>query len=323
LANWQLTIGSWQLKEAVMFRKLLVPLDGSQLAANALPSALALAQASDGLVLLLRVPVYQKQSLPAKVTAVYNRLRPPEEKEWVRHRVERYLRSVRLVTLGREIAFETLVIDGDPAGVIVDTAEAQDVDLIVMSTHGRGGLVRWWLGSVTEKVLRATTRPILIVSSDKLPTRTLVTLDGSTAAEAALEPARYMADTLGTPLYLLRVLEPLEMAEDDPDISSQEAADLNNRGGTARRSRLPGSYQRRFARHPLLQSSNLLETAISSSSATVADLAARKVIRAVLVVWEYSNVLWETCRVAKPVLISCHTQRLYWSQDIHTREQNR
>jgi nucleotide-binding universal stress UspA family protein len=234
LANWQLTIGSWQLKEAVMFRKLLVPLDGSQLAANALPSALALAQASDGLVLLLRVPVYQKQSLPAKVTAVYNRLRPPEEKEWVRHRVERYLRSVRLVTLGREIAFETLVIDGDPAGVIVDTAEAQDVDLIVMSTHGRGGLVRWWLGSVTEKVLRATTRPILIVSSDKLPTRTLVTLDGSTAAEAALEPARYMADTLGTPLYLLRVLEPLEMAEDDPDISSQEAADLNNQVEAAR-----------------------------------------------------------------------------------------
>jgi nucleotide-binding universal stress UspA family protein len=234
LVHWQLSMGNCQLKEAVMFKKILVPLDGSQLATNALSPALALAKSADGLVLLLRVPVYQKQTLPAQVTAVYNRLRPPEEKEWVQQRVERYLRSVRQMALGQEIEFETLVIDGDPAGVIVDTAESQDVDLIIMSTHGRGGLVRWWLGSVTEKVLRATARPILIVSSDELPTRTLVTLDGSTAAEAALEPARYLAGTLGTPLYLLRVLEPLEMAEDDPDISSKEAADLNNQVEAAR-----------------------------------------------------------------------------------------
>jgi nucleotide-binding universal stress UspA family protein len=210
-----------------MFKKILVPLDGSQLATNALPPALALAKGAGGLLILLGVPVYQKQTLPPAVTAVYNRLRPPEEKEWVRQRVERYLRSVRQMALGQEIAFETLVIDGDPAGVIVDTAESQDVDLIIMSTHGRGGLARWWLGSVTEKVLRATTRPILIVGSDKLPRRTLVTLDGSAAAEAALEPARYLAQRLGTPLYLLQVLEPLETAETDADLPAQEAAALH------------------------------------------------------------------------------------------------
>jgi nucleotide-binding universal stress UspA family protein len=215
------------LKEVAMFKKILVPLDGSQLATNALPLALVLAKVADGLVVLLRVPVYQKQTLPAAVTAVYNRLRPPEEKEWVRQRVERYLKSVRQMTLGQEIAYETLVIDGDPAGVIVDTAESQDADLIIMSTHGRGGLVRWWLGSVTEKVLRATTRPILIVSSDKLPTRTLVTVDGSAAAEAALEPARYLAQRLGTPLYLLYVLEPLETAETDTDLPAEEAEALH------------------------------------------------------------------------------------------------
>jgi nucleotide-binding universal stress UspA family protein len=234
LFHWRLSMGNCQLKEAVMFKKILVPLDGSQLATNALSPALALAKSTDGLVLLLRVPVYQKQTLPAQVTAVYNRLRPPEEKSWVRQRAERYLRSVRQMALGRDIAFETLVIDGDPAGVIVDTAEAQGVDLIVMSTHGRSGLARWWLGSVTEKVLRAATRPLLIVSSDRLPTRTLVTLDGSTAAEAALEPARYVAGAFGTPLHLLRVLEPLELAEDSPDVSAQEAAELHNQVEAAR-----------------------------------------------------------------------------------------
>jgi hypothetical protein len=124
-----------------------------------------------------------------QVTAVYNRLRPPEEKSMGAAARGTLSQIGATDGPGPGNCFETLVIDGDPAGVIVDTAEAQDVDLIVMSTHGRGGLARWWLGSVTEKVLRAT-RPILIVSSDRLPTRTLVTLDGSTAAEAALEPAR-------------------------------------------------------------------------------------------------------------------------------------
>jgi nucleotide-binding universal stress UspA family protein len=211
-----------------MFKKLLLPLDGSQLAINALPPAIALAKVGNGPIILLRVPVYQKQTVPAAAMAVYNRLRPPEEQEWVRQRIERYLKSVRLRDLSQEIDFKTLVIDGDPASVIVDTAEAHDIDLIIMSTYGRSGLARWWLGSVTEKVLRATTRPILIVRSGKLPTRTLVTLDGSVSAEAALEPACAMARLLGTPLYLLRVLEPLEEIEEAPDIEAPEAAALRD-----------------------------------------------------------------------------------------------
>lgn len=207
----------------MLFNKILVPLDGSQLATNALQPAMFVAKATGGLILLLRVPVYQKTKLPERVTAVYNRLRPPEEKVWVQQRVERYLRSVRQLALGQEIRFETLALDGDPASVIVDTADSQDVDLIIMSTHGRGGLARWWLGSVTEKVLRATKRPILIVRSEALPTRTLVTLDGSAAAEEALDPAQEMARLFGTQLYLLRVLEPLEDDDDEDDEETEPA----------------------------------------------------------------------------------------------------
>jgi nucleotide-binding universal stress UspA family protein len=223
-----------------MFKKMLVPLDGSKLAASALPTALFMAKATDGLILLLRVPVYQKTRLPEKVTAVYNRLRPPEEKQWVQQRVERYLKSVRQLALGQEINFEALVVDGDPASVIVDTAESEEIDLIIMSTHGRGGLARWWLGSVTEKVLRATNRPILIVRSEALPTRTLVTLDGSAAAEEALAPAQTMARLFGTPLTLLRVLEPLEADEEDEadsetNLPAAEIAELSDRVMQARR----------------------------------------------------------------------------------------
>jgi len=210
----------------MLFKKILVPLDGSQLATNALQPAMFLAKATGGLILLLRVPVYQKTKLPERVTAVYNRLRPPEEKVWVQQRVERYLRSVRQLALGQEIRFETLALDGDPASVIVDTAESQDVDLIIMSTHGRGGLARWWLGSVTEKVLRATKRPILIVRSEALLTRTLVTLDGSAVAEEALAPAKEMARLFGTPLYLLRVLEPLEDDDDYDDETEPSNAEI-------------------------------------------------------------------------------------------------
>jgi nucleotide-binding universal stress UspA family protein len=210
----------------MLFNKILVPLDGSQLATNALQPAMFVAKATGGLILLLRVPVYQKTKLPERVTAVYNRLRPPEEKQWVQQRVERYLKSIRQMALGQEIRFETLVLDGDPASVIVDTAESQDVDLIIMSTHGRGGLARWWLGSVTEKVLRATGRPILIVHSEAMPTRTLVTLDGSAASEAALDPALAMARLFGTPLYLLRVVEPLE-TDDEAELPTEKVAELS------------------------------------------------------------------------------------------------
>jgi nucleotide-binding universal stress UspA family protein len=210
----------------MLFNKILVPLDGSQLATNALQPAMFVAKATGGLILLLRVPVYQKTKLPERVTAVYNRLRPPEEKQLVQQRVERYLKSIRQMALGQEIRFETLALDGDPASVIVDTAESQDVDLIIMSTHGRGGLARWWLGSVTEKVLRATGRPILIVHSEAMPTRTLVALDGSAASEAALDPALAMARLFGTPLYLLRVVEPLE-TDDEAELPTEKVAELS------------------------------------------------------------------------------------------------
>ena len=75
-----------------------------------------------------------------------------------------YLESIRRSRASPTCTLQTQVIEGnDAAAVIVDTAEAEAVDLIAMSTHGRTGLKRWVYGSVTEKVLRGARCSMLII----------------------------------------------------------------------------------------------------------------------------------------------------------------
>jgi nucleotide-binding universal stress UspA family protein len=99
----------------------------------------------------------------------------------------------------------------------VDTAVAHQVDLIVMSTHGYSGVTRWLMGSVTEKVLRCTPCPILIVRSPAPINKILITLDGSELAERALDPGLAVAHKLDAKICLLRVaadmlINPMEFA---------------------------------------------------------------------------------------------------------------
>lgn len=140
--------------------KILVALDGSVLAESALSNALDLAEKNDAKLSLLRA--VEIHALPgtdkveAQVLAI--------------HEAEDYLAAVvrRLADRGfRRV--ETHVWYGPPAAAIVEAATAQQADLIAMSTHGRSGLGRLLLGSVTESVLRGTTTPILIVRPDSAP----------------------------------------------------------------------------------------------------------------------------------------------------------
>jgi nucleotide-binding universal stress UspA family protein len=140
--------------------KILVALDGSILAEAALSSALDLAEKNDGTLSLLRAA--EAYALPGtdKVEAQVTAIREAEE----------YLAAVvrRLADRGfRRV--ETHVWYGPAAAAIVEAAAAQKADMIVMSTHGRSGLGRLILGSVTESVLRGTTIPILIVRADSAP----------------------------------------------------------------------------------------------------------------------------------------------------------
>jgi nucleotide-binding universal stress UspA family protein len=103
---------------------------------------------------------------------------------------------------------------GEAGQVILDTARDRGVDLIVMSTHGWGGLERWLYGSVADQVLRRAHVPVLLVpAACAVPwpaggaPRVVVPLDGSAFAEEAVAPATDLARALGADLLLVRVVD--------------------------------------------------------------------------------------------------------------------
>jgi len=156
--------------EVSMFenRKILVPLDGSELAERALRPALALARAVNSNVYLLRVvaagePMAESmrptgEQVEAALTAT-----DLEEKGVA----EAYLQSVFSRFENTRLFFDVQTTSGDVADTIVTYADDNHVDLIVISSHGRSGLGRWLHGSVAEKVLRGATCATLIVREQR------------------------------------------------------------------------------------------------------------------------------------------------------------
>ncbi|MFO7538401.1 MAG: universal stress protein [Chloroflexota bacterium] len=187
-----------------LFKKILVPLDGSKLAENALGAALVLAQAGNAELILLSVPVMKHVMVMPEYSG-YATLLPEQSLEESRRDFIEYLAHVRENRLPADLPVRLETVEGDEASVIVDRALAEQVDLIVMATHGRSGFSRWMMGSVTEKVLQQAHCPVLAVRSAEPIERMLITLDGSPVAEAALEPGLALAEALGADVTLLQV----------------------------------------------------------------------------------------------------------------------
>lgn len=198
-----------------MFKKILVPLDGSELAERALEPALALAQQVHGEVIVLSVPVLQHMFVTEP--AGYGFLLPEQSVDQSRHELLEYLQGVQKRCAHPDVTVHNLVEEGEEATVIVEAAAAHDIDLIVMSTHGRTGFTRWMLGSVTEKVLREAQCPVLVIRNDQPFQRLVITLDGSELAEQAVAPGLEIANSLGCQAYLFRVVPPLDV---DPHLIS-------------------------------------------------------------------------------------------------------
>ncbi|MGZ3600474.1 MAG: universal stress protein [Ktedonobacterales bacterium] len=213
-----------------MFKHILVPLDGSARAEQALPIAARIARTGGGVVTLLRVVDVQEWYGPYFVPT--GGLLPPggwtpESGANQQHEVaEAYLKgmaaSPELMTLKTTMT----VHEGTVANVILEETEHQEADLVVMSSHGRSGLSRWALGSVAEHVARHATVPVLILHENSSPLidlsqplRVLVPLDGSALARAALAPAIELLIALSAPapaeLHLLMVVAPYVMEEAD------------------------------------------------------------------------------------------------------------
>lgn len=148
---------------APALRRIVVPLDGSALARQALPLAVELAaRASSSLVLLRAIMPALEIAAGMPPSA---RIPPQTEDitEPMRESAQQELDALAEQLRGEVPHVAAMALIGPPAEVIVDEAAARHADLIVMATHGHSGLRRWALGSTTDKVLHTTSTPVLLV----------------------------------------------------------------------------------------------------------------------------------------------------------------
>lgn len=221
-----------------MFSRILVPLDGSQRAEQALPVAARIAQLSHGTIILLTVvttnlalgPYTQETFLTQEILDIAST------------KAVEYLANVAHSKQLEGIETKVAIYAGSAAATIVETAESRHADLIVMATHGDTGFKRWVVGSVAQQVARQSPAPVLVLrdggttpagpypdASRPLHTITaVVALDGSELAEEALSPAAQLVTALASPapgtLHLVRVVQ-LPETDYTPDLQRRKARD--------------------------------------------------------------------------------------------------
>ncbi len=180
-----------------MYERILVPLDGSEIAEGALPYAEGVARRLHSEVILLTA------CLPGE--SLERPLRAYLEK-----------RAEELKSLG--IKATQLVVWGNTASEILDFSEKNGIGLIIISTHGRTGPSFWPLGSIANKVLQRSRIPVLLIRSRELEAvirenelrKILVPLDGSQFAEGIIPYVEGLADGMNDEVMLLRVIEPMD-----------------------------------------------------------------------------------------------------------------
>lgn len=213
-----------------MYDEILLPYDGSDGAAIALYHAAEVAHWTDATIRLLYVADTTRHSVTTADTGVVDAL--VGKGESVLEEAAKILD-----TLG--VDSRTDVVQGNPAPTIAAYAERYEYDLIVMPTHGREGVFRHLLGSVTEKVIQLSPVPVLTVRMGpdeqlEFPyEQLLVPTDGSDAAMHAAEHALAFAGSLGATVHVLSVVEdaavvpsvPALEFDQDGDQAAQDAVD--------------------------------------------------------------------------------------------------
>lgn len=193
-----------------MFKKILAPLDGSDLAEQVLPYISLLTKGLEAQVDLLRVieplpPV----GLTDPARDVYRQRILSE----LHQDAEEYLDGVASDLREQGITVSTTVVHGDPPSLILAEVEGHPDTMIAMSTQGRSGIARWVLGSVTDKVLHSTTNPLLVIrcreqwpEPDINLSIIIVPLDGSALAERILPHVVYLAKAMKIKVDLVTVM---------------------------------------------------------------------------------------------------------------------
>ncbi len=189
-----------------MYTKILAPLDGSKLAEQVLPYAGALAAGLNISLKLFHAVDLRPLSIADPMTARYF------DYEGLRTESENYLQELGAPLRSEGVHVSIEVAEGTPEQAILSELEQDPNALIAVTTHGRSGLSRWVLGSTAEKILHATTNPMLVIRSyeeDSAPhnvklEKLIVPLDGSRVAEQILPHAIAVAKALRLDVYLIR-----------------------------------------------------------------------------------------------------------------------
>ena len=207
-----------------MFRQILVPLDRSALAEQALGRAASIARAAQATLDVVLV----HEPLPF---AAYSDI-PWHAEQWSDE--QRYLDTiVQELVSGAAVSVSHNVLRGSAVEMICQRAREIAADLIVMTSHGRTGLNRLWLGSVADAVIRRSGIPVLALRPIENKTRRdatkpfskiLVPLDGSSLSADALASATSLAQCSSAGLVLLRVVQPVPFVGVDAGLPYAHAA---------------------------------------------------------------------------------------------------
>jgi len=202
-------------RSPVMFQHILVPLDGSGRAEEALPRAAHLARTSQAVLILVQVVTVSTYPSIYPIGPIVA-LEPEKE-------AETFLSRLASSESLKGIQVQTQVLIGDPVyTLLVQFAETRHVGLLVMRSHGATGLMRLVMGSVAQQVLRQSLVPVLVIRDGSSPSlshpgtlshapRILIALDGSSLAETALLPAAQLCAALAAPaqgaIHLTRTVQ--------------------------------------------------------------------------------------------------------------------
>lgn len=183
-----------------VLRKILVPLDGSKTAESVLPYVKYLAKRFGSEVEVLGVGIGRKDRR-------VNRL------------LGDYIESTTSNLRDEKIDAAPVIIYGSAADKILSYSKQNDSDLIIMATHGRSGVTRWWIGSVADKIISQAITPVLLIPSKKQKaaqakkgdvsiSKILVPLDGSDTGQAALDHVELVARETNASVHLIQVISP-------------------------------------------------------------------------------------------------------------------
>jgi len=205
-----------------VYKKMLIPLDRSELAEVVFPYAKEVAGRLGLEVTLLHVADEEEKN---RISKYKNYL--DGKAETLLNQAHYIQRSIKSPGKSAPVTVKSVLTAGNAAGEILNFIEKNKIDLVMMATHGRSGINRWALGSVADKVLRRSSVPVWLIRAVKPETtvsetwpkmKILVPLDGSKMAESVLPHVEILAKQKGVKaeITLLRVINTSRITGDYP-----------------------------------------------------------------------------------------------------------